>query len=519
MVALGDSITAGTQDGITVADRQRWSYAQQLADQMGLAFNQPYLTEKGIPPRIWQDGTFDEKRYKEVLKRLTCAAIPLALWIKFFGVPRNARRMYKVKEMGKRDPATLDGPQHPQHNFAVAGYELRHLENVGHVRDLMAQMRQGSEALTGLAQEVPLIHSTLQNDTDDRRGSALDQAIAKNPDVVLFWAGSNDALETIGGVVDDRTLTPVLTQPWEYYEKNYITGRWGRKETEEPQPGFAETARRILERLKNETHAEIFVLNIPDVTVIPHLRPIGQPVGDLPFRVKTADGEDVTDLIERFVPPDGVKGKGKGGRKSFPPGSRVGLISIFEAITGRQNADGSAPRALRTRADVEQRLAELSAEGAAFTEWDVLDADEVAQVSSRIREFNAVLEQAASGPRFHLIDTNSLLYDIQRQGRELLGEGPPVRVTNTFTGSIERGMEGMFSYDGVHPSDTGHAMIANEILARMKRDLAGDPRFAFLRHVPPIDEKAVFRQDPHGAGVFILAAESVEALRQSLKVQ
>lgn len=508
MVAVGDSITAGTQDAVTLGERQAFSWPKLLADRIGVAFNQPLVTEGGIPPRVFVDGTFDHKHYQEVMDRIRRAATPIAFYLKLFGVPRDVSRLYGVEGMGRRDPSTLDTPERPQHNFSVAGYELRHVAQVGGVRDMLVEMRRGAEDLTGLGQEIPLIHSQLQNDGDAPRGSALDQAISKNPDVVFFWAGSNDALETIGGVVDDRTLTPVLSQPWEYWEKNVITGNWGRQRTDSVQPGFWQSAREALERLRTETSAEVFVMNIPDVTVIPYLRELGQKVGDLPFRVKTADGSDVTEQIENWVLPTAVKGEGKDGRREFPAGSKVGIIGLLDALT--------AAGPVRTAADVSERLRGLSSQ-ALYTEWDVLDTQELREVSQRIGEFNALLRMEASGPRFHLVDMNRVLGEASREGRDLVGSGDPVRVTSTFTGSKERGMDGIFSYDGVHPSDTGHAVVANELLRRMQRDLGDHPKFSFLRDVAPVDERAAFRQDPHRAGADVyLTPEAVEVWRRSL---
>lgn len=506
MVALGDSITAGTQDAITVHDRQAKSYPKQLADHVGVEFNQPLLTEGGIPPRIFVDGTFDQKHYEEVRDRLVKAATPIGFYLRYLGVPSDVSRLYGVEGLGRRDPAHKDTPEKPQHNFAVAGYELRHPGGIGSVRDFLVEMRGRAEDFGGLGQEVPLIHSVLQNDGDQARGSALDQAIARKPDVVMFWAGSNDALETIHGVVDDRTLTPVLSQPWEYWDEDPITKRRSLQTTSRPQPGFWQSIRTTMERLRTETTAEIFVMTIPDVTVIPYLRELGKPVGDLPFRVKTANGTDVTEDLEKWVLPTGVRGEGQDGRKEFPAGSRVGLISLVAAMTEK----GS----VTTREEFQARLREMSDHPAVWSEWDVLDAAEVREVSSRIGEFNALIRAEAAGPRFHVVDMNRILGDLARNGRDLVGEGEPVRVTATFTGARERGMDGIFSYDGVHPSDTGHAMIANVLLDRMQRDLGDDPRFSFLRGMPPLDEKAAFQADPHrqGADVYLTPA-AVEVWR------
>ena len=95
-------------------------------------------------------------------------------------------------------------------------------------------------------------------------------------------------------------------------------------------------------------------------------------------------------------------------------------------------------------------------------------------------------------------------------------------MTNIYTGTRDpRGFEGVFSFDGVHPSDTGHAVVGNVLLSKMQQVLGSNPRFAHIAAARPIDEKAVFAADPHRAGraraAITLDHQSVEALRQGSK--
>jgi hypothetical protein len=67
-----------------------------------------------------------------------------------------------------------------------------------------------------------------------------------------------------------------------------------------------------------------------------------------------------------------------------------------------------------------------------------------------------------------VLDVNALLGEIATTGRVVGG----VRLTNAFlTG-------GVFSYDGVHPTDLGYAVIANEWI-RVINENGGD--------VPPVN--------------------------------
>ena len=57
-------------------------------------------------------------------------------------------------------------------------------------------------------------------------------------------------------------------------------------------------------------------------------------------------------------------------------------------------------------------------------------------------------------------------------------------------------MEGLFSHDGVHPSDVGQAVVANLILDVAKAELADDARFEAVVNAPLVDEKAALKDDP-----------------------
>jgi len=95
---------------------------------------------------------------------------------------------------------------------------------------------------------------------------------------------------------------------------------------------------------------------------------------------------------------------------------------------------------------------------------------------------------------------NPVFAEARAHGRPLrTADGREVRVTTGFSGVLdERGYDGIFSLDGIHPSDTGHAILANLLLERMKADLGGHERFRPLLEVPPIDEASVHDHETHG---------------------
>lgn len=506
MVALGDSLTAGMQDACLDARSQSMAYTKQLADQAEIPFNMPVVDKLGIPPRLFLGPDVDVPRVLKDYALLGAAAAPAYVWLQLLGIPPHALMdaIYATPDMGQRTADSLDTPQHPQGNFAVPGYEIRHIDGVRHVDDFLAEERSGAAQDIWFPILPPLIHAVIQNGTDEARGSEVDQAIRQDPDLVVLWPGNNDALEPVGGgVVDDRVLTPLDDRKWRYYSHNLLTDRWTVKETADVQPGFASSLRNLVDRLERNTHAEIMLFDIPDVTVIPFLKPLGAPIGTLPFHVVLPDGTDVTREIEGLQLPDRVRGAGHGGRARFPEGSRVGLGTIIAKLASlvAPVKGGAAPDGPRNRTEFDVAVRRFKDE-AVFSENDVLDPDELGTISGRIQQYNDLMrDMAATHPRLHLIDDHALLEQMQADGRDLIGAGDPVRITNTFTGAHDaRGYGGIFSFDGVHPSDVGHAVLANVLLDRIQQDLGGNERFRRFLDVPRINEKFVYNHDPHQNG-------------------
>lgn len=489
-VALGDSLTAGMQDATLIARGQDRSYVNQFAQQTGLDFKQPLIDDNGIPPGLFLDGDASIiralVRYAQVGLAAAGPLASLALGV----VPPELALLplYHAGGMGQREEhGTVQ-------NLAIPGFELRHLSDVANVTDLMQEMADKAETPGALVGLGPYVREILQDGKSGEHGlSEVDRAIAQQPDLITLWAGNNDALESalVSGV-DDRTLTPIEDRRWVYQTYNPLTGRRTPHETDEVQKGFRNSLigdEGVLTRLLEETDAHIVMMNIPDVTVIPFLREVGQKVGPLPFRIVLPGGADVTERIENWTIPSSIRGDGHDGRTTFPEGSRVGIGMLLTKFLHFMTDESVE--------DFEQALTMMDS-GGVFTEDEILDPGEIETVRGRTRQFNELIAQAAENPRIHLVDVNSVLNRSKTEGIPLRGEGPEITVSNTFTGLKDaQGREGFFSYDGVHPSDVGHAVIANLVLDTVKRDLSHLPRFERFADVAPVDEKAVFAADPH----------------------
>ncbi|MGE0488007.1 MAG: SGNH/GDSL hydrolase family protein [Vulcanimicrobiota bacterium] len=512
MVALGDSLTAGTQDGVTRLERQRMVYTRQLAQAAGIEFNMPEITSPGIPFEIFGEPGVQLGPFGRLKKTMLTALAPLAAWAYYLGAPPFLYpSVVSILGGGER---TVESRDKTQHSFAIAGFEARHLAEVANPRDFMELIHNRTETVNGLAQQVPLIKATLQKGGGRTIGTELEQAIEARPDLAVLWAGSNDALEAaFAGRIDDRTLTPIEDGPWSFRDPGLIRdGAW--MTTDKALPGFRSTMvgeKGLITRLLNETEAEVMLLNVPDPSVIPNLIKVGGTVGRLPYRLVLPDGTDVTRELEEMVIPRRIRGEGNGGRRFFPPGSKVPVLNLLGSLMDQ----GS----FTSREALHRSLFKVQTEGM-LGEDDVLDPEESARVQTRVGEYNQILRRAAEqNPRVHLVDVNRVLSSADRDGRDLRGAGADQRITTTYTGIADgRGYGGMFSFDGVHPSDTGHAVVANVLLDTIKSELAGDPRFAAFMAAEPIDEKAVYANDPHqdSRQVLVLERSALDSLSESL---
>lgn len=515
LVAMGDSLTAGTQDANTIEARQHHVYVEQVAKAAGFEYNGAYLKEPGLPFTVFGKDGFELSRFQQTKDRLVRALAPLALYTRYIGILPFLPPVWGILGMGGRTDASLDSRTHHQTNFAVPSFEMRDLHETRGVRDYLQEVHKGAEGVEALATTIPWARELLQNGGSFSRGTQLEQAIRANPDVVVMWAGANDTLGAMSaGHIDDRALTPLEDRPWTVRETDLITGRDVTRTTHEAITGLRTSVHTIVSGLLSKTTAEVMLLNVPDVTKVPMLRTLGQAVGPLPFRVHLQDGTDVTEVIEKWVVPTAKQGGG-----NFAEGSKINFLTVLQKFLSVARDIKTAPGSSSAEAFAD-RLALLS-RSQGFAEDDVLDTTELAAMAARVADINALLtSEAAANPRIHLVDIKSLLDEAGTSGHLLQGSGAPVVVTTGFTGTPDGlGHDGMFSYDGLHPSDVGHAVIANAVLDKMKADLGQNPRFANVLNATPVDERAAYRQDPHlteSSRVIVLDQQHLDDLKASL---
>lgn len=197
-----------------------------------------------------------------------------------------------------------------------------------------------------------------------------------------------------------------------------------------PVPQFQADYAALMDNLA-ATGATLVAANIPDVTVVPFLtsaEKVAQEVG-LPL--------DVIGPILGIGPGDFVT------PDAFP---------LIEAILANP-ALGPLPDSV------------------------VLRAAQVAQIRAAVDSYNMIIAAEAQSHRAALVDIHGLLARIQARGVVVNGK----RLTTDF-------LCGLFSLDGVHPTNTGYAIIANDFIKTLDRN--------FAAAIPPVSVERVAQTDP-----------------------
>lgn len=179
------------------------------------------------------------------------------------------------------------------------------------------------------------------------------------------------------------------------------------------------------------TGATLVVANIPDVTVVPFItsadqiaQEFGLPLSTISALLGISSGD--------FVTPDAAP-------------------LIVKILTGAMS--GPLPSSV------------------------ILRASQIAQIEAAVDAYNAIIAAEAQSHGAALVDIHAFLNRIRAQGIVENGR----RLTTNFLG-------GIFSLDGVHPTNTGYAMLANDFIRALNRQFAAG--------IPPVSVANVAKSDP-----------------------
>jgi lysophospholipase L1-like esterase len=167
------------------------------------------------------------------------------------------------------------------------------------------------------------------------------------------------------------------------------------------------------------THPKLAAVNIPDVTTIPYATTVP------PVVVNPATSQPV--LVEGHMVPL----IGPDGPLALTDLVTIGAISLMRQGVGIPVALGGA--------------------GTPLPDVVVLNGAELEVITQRVVEYNHIIEMVAAEYGFPVVDMNGLLRDATEDAIKVGG----LDYTTKFVSG------GAIGLDGIHPTDVGHALLAN----------------------------------------------------------
>jgi lysophospholipase L1-like esterase len=181
---------------------------------------------------------------------------------------------------------------------------------------------------------------------------------------------------------------------------------------------FTSEYQALITQLTTQTSANLIIANIPDVTKVPYLTPAALVLGE--YSEATGLPTSVLSGLLGIVPGDYV--------------NPTGLAEI-PLILGQTQAGP-------------------------ISDSGVLSAAEVVTVQAQVTAFNQVIAAQAKAANATLVDINSLFNQVTTNGLTING----YTGTSSFLG-------GFFALDGIHPTNTGYAVVANTFIDAMNANI------------------------------------------------
>jgi lysophospholipase L1-like esterase len=339
-VVIGDSLSAGFQNGSLLDSQQPNGWASLVAAPANFSLTLPLIAPPGAPA---------------VLQLVSVGPPP-------------------VIEQASGTTSGRDNPSVQPTDLAVPGHLLNDLIN-----DAPSLVPTSDEDLiTDLVLGFPL-----GNDK-----SQMNEAIQLNPTALFVWIGNNDALQADESGTP-TSMTPVAT--------------------------FTQQFQQLLSTLQAQTKATLIVANIPDVTVVPYLTPAATIIA----QVATETGLSQTQVAKALGIQDGDLV------------NATGQSQVQSAVTALQHGQTPTP----------------------LTDAGFLDPGEIATIQSTVIQYNTVIAQEVSAVGGVLVDIHTFIQNLAQNGITINN----YQATATFLG-------GLFSLDGIHPTNTGYALIANQFV-------------------------------------------------------
>jgi lysophospholipase L1-like esterase len=198
-----------------------------------------------------------------------------------------------------------------------------------------------------------------------------------------------------------------------------VNGRAIEGVTLTPVASFRTAYQAVVDAIK-QSGAFAVAANLPDVTTIPFVNTI-QPIVVSP---STGAPVRVNGQTVALIGPDGP----------LPANSLITLAAAPLLLRG----DGIP--------------ASLGGTGRALPNEVILDLGEVAAIRERVGQYNQAIAEICQGAGIPVLDIHAFFADTVAHGYMVGG----ITLTSAFLSG------GIFGFDGVHPTDLGYAVIANE---------------------------------------------------------
>jgi hypothetical protein len=259
-------------------------------------------------------------------------------------------------------------------------------------------------------------------------GSQFAQAKIQQPTFVITWIGNNDVLgyATSGGVSPSRPTNI---------------------------DSFTVLFNKLADSLAS-LGAKVAVANIPDVTSIPFFNTVGPMMAfQIPWRTP--------DLPGLFYQKHGASGTGVADSIALLTGKHLvtltgsGYASLLGTPTGKFYRDYNFP-GLPPGIDTAKPFGFHPTNP--WPDALILDEDEIAVAQTAVESYNSTIATAANLKGFALANINLTM----KQLRASDFSGGTVINGVTFRSTFLTG--GVFGLDGVHPTNQGQGIIANEFI-------------------------------------------------------
>jgi lysophospholipase L1-like esterase len=223
--------------------------------------------------------------------------------------------------------------------------------------------------------------------------------------------GFGQALSQLGLAIKAQPTTIFL---WIGNNDALIADETGLPSSMTPVATFTTQYQALMTQLTTMTPAHLVIGNIPDVTAVPYLTPAALVLGLA--SQQTGLPTSVLSGILGIVPGDLVNPTGT---------AQVPLI-----LGGVQKGP--------------------------ITDAGFLSAAEVVTVQAQVTAFNQVIAAQAQAAGATLVDINALFKQVTASGLTI----------NGYTGTASF-LGGFFALDGIHPTNTGYAVVANKFIDTM----------------------------------------------------